>query len=231
MQSIPLIQSETKLSDIVIAEPTVVNVLNRFGIDLGVGDLTVGRACHKLGIDNELFVVILNTYLHESYFPERIGPSFKATTIVNYLEQTNNSYEHFQIPTIERHFQFLISKSDPSNNNLGLMLQFFMEMKQQLLDRIGHDRAKWFPQVLEAERTASGLPESPLRQQGTDTDTVEDKLDDLISMIVIHLKGDHDRYLTLAVLFALANLKKDIMQNNRIRNRLLRPMFQALSHR
>ena len=48
-----LVHHDTKLSDIVIAEPTALTVLNRFGIYLGLGDLTVARACDKLGIDKD----------------------------------------------------------------------------------------------------------------------------------------------------------------------------------
>ncbi len=47
-------------------------------------------------------------------------------------------------------------------------------------------------------------------------------------MMVIHLSGNYDGNLALAVLMALVSLKNDLVQNNRIRNRLLRPMFHVL---
>ena len=235
MNNLTLIHHDTKLSDIVIAEPTALTVLNRFGIYLGLGDLTVARACENLGIDKDFLTTILNTYLHESYFPERILASFKAATIVDYLGQTNNYYAQFQLPNIERHFNLLISKSDPSNNNLELMLRFFLEVKQQLLARIADDRNHWFPAILQAEASFNSQcsmhnAQCNARPEDTVEDTVEDKLGDLISMMVIHLQGDHDWNLALAVLMALANLKKDITQNNRIRNRLLLPIYQVLSN-
>ena len=227
MSNLTLINHDTKLSDIVIAEPSALTVLNRFGIRLGLGDLTVARACTQLDIDPNFMVTILNTYLHEAYFPERIDATFKASTIVNYLGQTNNYYIHFHLQVIERHFGLLISKSDPANNNLGLMLKFFIEVKQQLLDRIADDRDRWFPTILEAEATATAI-ETFIRPDEGDVDTVEDKLTDLINMMVIHLSGNYDGNLALAVLMALVSLKNDLVQNNRIRNRLLRPMFHVL---
>lgn len=237
MNNIPLIHHDTKLSDIVIAEPTALTVLNRFGIYLGLGDLTVARACSNLNIDKDFMATILNTYLHESYFPERILASFKASTIVNYLGQTNSYYAQFQLPNVERHFNLLISKSDPANNNLELMLKFFLEVKHQLLTRIADDSTHWFPAILKAEEVARGMGQGGDALSQTQClptgdsqleDSVEDKLGDLISMMVIHLQGDHDSNLALAVLMALASLKKDITQNNRIRNRLLRPMYNSL---
>ena len=228
MNNLPLLHHDTKLSDIVIAEPAALTVLNRFGIYLGLGDLTVARACDNLGIDKDFLTTILNTYLHETYFPERIHASFKASTIVDYLEQTDNYYVHFQIPNIERHFHLLISKSDPGNNNLGLMLKFFMEVKQQLLERIADDRNHWFPAMLQSEARSWDTIDATIRTDDCDVDTVEDKLNDLISMMVIHLSGKYDTNLALAVLMAITSLKNDLTQNNRIRNRLLRPMFHVL---
>ena len=47
-------------------------------------------------------------------------------------------------------------------------------------------------------------------------------------MLVVHMKGDYDHNLGYAVLVAVFSLKKDIKQNNRIRNRILRPFSNAL---
>ena len=50
-----------------------------------------------------------------------------------------------------------------------------------------------------------------------DNDNIEDKLNDLINMFVIHLKGEYDVNLCHAVLVAIMTLQKDIKQNNRIK--------------
>ena len=52
--------------------------------------------------------------------------------------------------------------------------------------------------------------------QFTPCNDVEEKLDDLISMFVIHLSGNYDVNLCQAVLFAIIGLKKDINLYNRI---------------
>ena len=223
-----LINNDTKVSEIVINEPSAVTVLNRFGITLGVGDKTIAKVCSEHDIDPDFLATILNTFINKDYFPERIIDSFSAKEIVSYLSKTNAYYEHYQLPNIERHFQLLISKSVPQNNNLGLMLQFFHEVKQELMNRIANDRDKWFPELL--AHTAKPLSASqPTVETENTSDTIEDKIDDLISMMVIHLQGDYDTNLGVAVLFAIVSLKNDITQNNRIRNRIMRPMHEAMS--
>ncbi len=218
-----LINHDTRVCDIVIGEPSTVTVLNRFGIKLGVGDKTVRRVCADHGINPDFLVTILNTFIHKDYFPEKILDGFSASEIVSYLSKTNAYYEHFQLPNIERHFQLLISRSVPQNNNLGLMLQFFHEVKQELMNRIADDRDKWFPELL------SGSERHAQAACGDEDATIEDKIDDLISMMVMHLQGDYDANLGMAVLFSVVSLKNDILQNNRIRNRIMRPMHRAMS--
>jgi regulator of cell morphogenesis and NO signaling len=222
-----LVGIDSKLCDIVMAEPSVITVLDRFGIALGVGDKTIAAICAEHGLDRDFFATIINTYLNEDYFPDRILASMDAQLIISYFQRTNAYYEQFQLPNIERHFHLLLGKSDPSNNNLGLMMRFFGEMKAQLLARIADDRSRWFPEVIELQRHAEQATDATI-DKGFDEDSVEDKIDDLIHMFVMHLKGDYDHNLCLAVIISLFNLKKDITQNNRIRNRILRPLAAAL---
>lgn len=226
-----IINAQTKLSDIILADPSTVTVLNRFGIFLGVGDHTVETVCQAKKLDMEFFATILNTYLNENYFPEKIMSGFRASTIVEYLNKTNQYYQQFQLPNIERHFHLLISKSDPGNNNLSLMLKFFLEVKSELNARIADDQSRWFPELLSCERRQSFAGETAIDRPPSTADAIEDKIDDLLSMLVVHLQGDYDPNLCLAVLVASVNLKKDITQNNRIRYRILKPMARALTMR
>ncbi len=224
-----LINAETKLCDVILNEPALIPVINRFGIILGVGDKSIRTVCEEKKLDSEFFVTILNTFVNEDYFPESRLKSFCATQIVDYLTQTNSYYEQFQIPNIERHFKSLINQSDRDNNNLELMKQFFDELRKELLSRIEHDRKVWFPAIKAAAEARHsdfyGEQASPLSNE---PDTLEEKLDDLKSLFIIHLRGEYDLNLCHGVIFALYSLEKDIKQHNRIRNRILRPIAEEL---
>lgn len=222
------INKDTKLYEIVLFDPTIVTVYYRFGIELGLSDNTVESICVLKKIDIDFFMAILNTYLSPAYFPENKIGKFSASDIVDYLSQTNVSYEHFQIPNIERHFGFLLKRSDSDNNNLALMMRFFVEVKNELLQRIYDDREKWFPQLVNQYSKNPNIQLLDDVEKVDEDDSIEDKIDDLINMFVIHLKGKYDHDLCQAVLISLVNFKKDITQNNRIRNRILKPFSQAL---
>ena len=225
-----LINSDSKLSEIILHDASTITVLDRFGIALGVGDATVADACRTHGIDIKFFTTILNTYINENYFPQEALEQFSVAEIVDYLSKTNDYYVQNVLPNIERHFSFLISRAPSHNNNLVLMRQFFDEMKSELMQRINSDREQWFPQVCGSENEARCNVARAASGNDVPADVIEDKIDDLINMLIVHLKGDYDHNLGYAVVVAVLSLKKDIRQNNRIRNRILRPISQALSN-
>lgn len=223
-----LVTPDTKLCEVIVDEPSVVPVINRFDIVLGVGDRTIKSICKEKGIDTSFFITILNAFIHESFFLENVTGAFNAGDVVDYLRKTNNSYLRNQLPNIERHFAALISRSD-SNNNLPLLFNFYKEVKTEIERRIDSDN-QWFDAIISAEQSNSEVSVAGNAIQA-ESDSIEDKLSDLINMFVIHLRGDYDRNLCHAVLFAVISLEKDIRQNNRIRNRVLRPLVDALNSR
>lgn len=223
-----LVTPDTKLCEVIVDEPSVVPVINRFDIVLGVGDRTIKSICKEKGIDTSFFITILNAFIHESFFLENVTGAFNAGDVVDYLRKTNNSYLRNQLPNIERHFAALISRSD-SNNNLPLLFNFYREVKTEIERRIDSDN-QWFDAIISAEQSNSEVSVAGNAVQA-ESDSIEDKLSDLINMFVIHLRGNYDRNLCHAVLFAVISLEKDIRQNNRIRNRVLRPLVDALNSR
>ncbi len=221
--------TDTKLCDVVFNNPSVITVLNRFNIFLGLGDKSIKEICEINSLDSVFFTTIINTYINEDYFPESVLKTFSITKIIGYLEQTNNYYLHYHLPNIERHFDYLIKKSISNDNNLSLLKNFFNELKQELESRILYDNKVWFPSLMKLTKekqsgTLSISTDSKLKENYL----IEDKLNDLKSFFIIHLQGEYDQNLCYAIINAIYTLEKDIKQNNRIRDRILKPIEKAL---
>lgn len=217
-----IITKDSKLSDIVINEPSAITVLNRFNIFLGLGVKTIEDICRENNVDVNFFTTILNTYINEDYFPEEAFKSYSINEIITYINKTNQYYLRFQIPNIERHFSSLIARSENGKNNLELLQNFFNEVKNELISRISYDMKQLLINI--SNNTTYKLDFSLLAEEN---DNIEEKLNDLINMFVIHLKGEYDVNLCHAVLVAIMTLQKDIKQNNRIRYRILLPILKS----
>lgn len=91
-------QAHNRIIEIVEHDSNLLSVLNRFGIKLGFGDITVQQACANNNIDLDFFLTIINVYHNDNYFPEQKFIHFKVTDILNYLIETHKYYRLFVLP-------------------------------------------------------------------------------------------------------------------------------------
>lgn len=226
-----ILSPSTKLSDAIFSDPSLIPVVNRFGIFLGVGDATIGEVCLRHGLTPDFFLAVVNTFLNEDYFPSDVASTFPAGKVVDYLRLTDSYYESAMIPNIERHFSTLMERS-PKSNNLPLLWDFFDEMKRELLNCIVDDRDRWFPLIMSLcvgkEKASDWMDSLEEMPEAVARRSVGEKLSDLEAFFVIHLRGEYDRNLCMAVVSAIFTLSKDIRQNNRIRERILSPLARLL---
>lgn len=221
-----ILTKDSKLSEPIFLDPTLIPVINRFGITLGVGDLTIEETCQKYQIDCNFFLAVLNTHIDKDYFPDL--DQVHLSMVIDYLSMTDLYYSNVQLPNIERHFNLLLAKNTEAS--LQLLNKFFQEVRDEMQASISNDLELWFPllksdrdkareMLIEAQNDNSNELLLPYGQSG-----LEDKIKDLISFFVIHLKGDFDKNLCVAVISAIFILEKDIRQTNRIRDRILQPL-------
>lgn len=192
----------SKLSDIIIMYHQIIPLISRFRIKLGVGDKTIEEICNEYKIDTDFFLIILNTVLNEEYFPEKKLKNFDINLVIEYLKQADAYTLQYQLYNLEKHLNVFISTSDPNNQQLKLIGKLFDKFKEELTAEI-----------------KGGMENG---------DAVFSLLIDLKHIIVKHISGDFNENMYYAVLFSLDSIQKDLDQNNRIREKVLRPMIKNL---
>ena len=210
----------TRLADVIFDDFSMIPLLNRFGIRLGLGDSSIESICTKHNIDTDFFLTILNTYASRS--DSSLNQSLMdmdTEQTIRYLESTNTYYASAALPNIERHFRALHERSMAS-------------AKSELTSRIEFDNNVWFPALRKLlQNPADGSLRKDMTKElaglPADENAIEDKVDDLTSFFIIHLRGEYDQNLCLAVVTSLMALEKDIKRNNRIRNLILRPITRT----
>ena len=66
----PLVYPNMQMSEVVEEHPSLIPVINRFGIRLGLGDKSVKTICEEYQLDTDFLLTVINTFLNEEYFPE-----------------------------------------------------------------------------------------------------------------------------------------------------------------
>lgn len=196
------LEATSILSEVVEDNHLLIPVINRFGIKLGLGDRTIDDICKMHNVNKDFFLVILNTYLNEDYFPERRLLKFDIELIADYLRQTDVYLKHAQLHNLEKHLNAFIAMSDPNNVQLELIRKLFLKFKDEL-----------------AKQITQGMFEGnvPLAL-----------LTDLKSIIIKHISGSFNENLCYAVIFTIDSFQNDLEKHNRIREKILRPLIDDL---
>ena len=219
------------LSEVVEDNTSLIPVIHRFGIHLGLGDETIQEICDRYHLNTDFFLTMINTFLNEDYFPEKKLQGFHLSQIVDYLTKTNHYYQRHQLPNIERHLRSFLSMSDPDNNSLVLIEKIFTAFKDVLLRRIKNDEKECFPYYLSlSNQLKDAIFSFEMNHSDETDDSIEALLSDLRHIMIKHLSGEYDENLCHAVIFAVNTLAKDIKQHNRIRFRILRPMIDGMKN-
>ena len=192
-----------------MSHPSLLPVVDRLGIRLGVGDATIGEVCDDRGIDPDFFLSVINTFLDEEYFPVNARGTFTIEKTVAYLRKTNAYYLRVQLPNIDRHFKSLIDRSG-DDNNLDMLRTFYQDMRMQMTESLRYDDEVLFPAL------SSGRVEVSSESAVAGYMEVEEKL-----------RGNYDANLCTAVVSAVFSLERDLCQNNRIRSRILLPLISG----
>lgn len=196
------LDKSSKLANVIIDHHQVIPVISRFGIKLGVGDNTIGEICDEANINIDFFLVILNTFLNEDYFPEKKLKAFDLELVVSYLKQADMYMINAQLHNLEKHLNAFVTISDPNNKQLILIAKLFNKFKEEIINQ-------------SEQGLINGEPPLAL-------------LVDLKSIIIKHISGSFNENMCYAVIFSIDSIEKDLYKHNRIREKILQPLIKEL---
>jgi regulator of cell morphogenesis and NO signaling len=223
----PLILSDMKLSEVILQHYVLMPVIRRFNIKLGFGEKTIKKVCEEYHLDVDLFLAVINLYMQQTYALDRPLTVNQIAATVDYMKNTNAQIVQAQLPNVERHLHALMANSFEHNKTIGIINNFYQEIKAELLTGISYDNEQRFPYI---ERLCNGIPETEAAKPNDSPvqEPVDEKIFDLRSMLMKYLTGEADQNLCYAVFFALFTLENDMRQYNRICEKLLTPAIRHI---
>lgn len=189
------------LSDVVISHPSIIPVINRFGIRLGVGELTILEIAKEHNLDIDFLLIVLNTYLNRDFFPDIELKEGIITQITNYVEETNRYYIDVQFPNIEKHLFAFIGMSMYNDGGIKPNLLALKELLNKLKQTLTNS-TEGFKEAIQL-------------------------LKDMQGIMVKYLSGNYNDNLCYATIFALHSLEIDMQNHCRIKERILLPIENA----
>lgn len=196
------------LSEVVYKNPTIIPILNRFGVSLGLGDMSVSEVTQKYDLDVDFFLLVLNTYLNDDYYPQIELKGLDSTMVAEYLAKTRQYYLQVQLPNIEKHLTAFIGMSmamgsDHASTPLMLLNKLLENFKLSLQSEEQNHHES--PDALQPHQI----------------------LQDMQEVLIKFLQGSYNQNLCYATIFAMHSLELDMVRHSRIRKRILRKITEV----
>jgi regulator of cell morphogenesis and NO signaling len=233
-----LFHAQMKMADVIHSNYILIPVINRLGVQLGFGDRTVAQTCEEIGLDSDFFLLIVNTFGNDDYFPEKKFKTFDIKGFIKYFQKTHDYYLTIQIPKIDHLIEDLAATSKQNEPRYRLILQFFKDYKQELNEHIALEEDVTFPYIETLYKMYHDSFEIQLYREVTknysmnrflsEHSNIDEKISDLLSLLIKYIPSNGDEVIVNAIIFELFRLEKDIKDHTRLEEKILKPMVAEL---
>ena len=221
-----LFSSDSRLSDLITAHPSLLSLLTRMGLSLGFGDRSIADVCEESGVNTDFFLLICNVYTFNNYVPSTAAIlGTDMTGLVPYLEKSHQYYVDKRLPHIECHLDAIAQNL---SGRIGLVfISFYKQYKQEVVAHFMHEERDVFPHIraLMAGQRDTTYRISEFLQSHSD---IEGKLDDLLNIIFKYLPPQVDDDNVLDVVYDILRLSEDLKKHNFIEEKIMVPLVRHL---
>jgi regulator of cell morphogenesis and NO signaling len=218
-----------KLSELIQANHNLILMLPRFGISLGFGDKSVSAVCVGNNIPVDFFLLICNVYSFDAYLPDinKIN-STDMRLLLPYLRASHKYYLNSRLPHIEKHLNRIAENADSKYG--AALRQFFDGYKCEVTEHFHYEENTVFPYI---ETLTSGNASGEFRIKDFEEahNNIEDKLNDLIQIIIKYLPGNVSQNDSIGVAFDIYSLSADLNKHALIEDRVLAPYVKYLENK
>ena len=181
-------KSSDKICDLMSHEEDAIQIISRFGLEMGVGEQTIEQVCNAHGVHTPTFLAIVNyKVFHQRALPADID----IPTLQRYLHNAHNYFLSFRLPRLRRELIEAIIPADPTTKIPGLILRCYDEFVDEIRTHIEHENAGLFEEHEHDDERITGklteiknliikyYPTKPTSMEGTVTYTLISVMSDL----------------------------------------------------
>ncbi len=221
----------TKVSGMVLENPPFLLMLEHFGIGPAFGEQSVAEVCERYGIRIGLFLTFAALFNGHEMPPADRVVADDVPVIIRFLRSGHTWYREEKLPGIAG----LLHRMGELNQSPGMKLaeQFFTDYSREMTEHFRFEDETVFPYMsslcgMGSEKAAGPFRVTDYREHHDD---IEEKLSDLVSLLVKYLPGEADRSIRRELLLSLFGLEHDLHIHSRIEDQILIPLVEQMESR
>ena len=197
-------QESDKICDLMAHEEDAIQIISRFGLEMGVGDRTIAEVCAAHGVHTPTFLSIVN---YKVFKQKALPADIDVETLQRYLKNAHTYFLDYRLPTIRENLIDAIRPAESSSKIPMLILRCYDECVSEIRTHIAHENAGLF------------------EEHAHDDERITDKLTEIKNLIIKYYPGTS--YALLSVMSDLWHTEQDFADHCAIEDDILRPALQV----
>ena len=181
-------KASDKICDLMAHEEDAIQIISRFGLEMGVGEQTIAEVCDAHHVHTPTFLSIVN---YKVFHQRAHSADIDVPTLQRYLHNAHTYFLDFRLPRLRRSLIEAIIPADPMTKIPGLILRCYDEFVDEIRTHIEHENQGLFDEhVHDDQRITDKLteiknliikyyPTQPTSSEGTVTYTLISVMSDL----------------------------------------------------
>ena len=213
-------KSTDKICDLMAHEEDAIQIISRFGLEMGVGEMTIDQACEAHNVHTPTFLAIVN---YKIFHQQVQLDDIDVPTLQRYIQHAHTYFLEFRLPRLRRSLIEAIIPADPATKIPGLILRCYDEFVDEIRTHIEHEN------------------EGRYDEHEHDDQRITDKLTEIKNLIIKYYptpdassEGGKITYLLISVMSELWHTEQDFADHCAIEDDILRPALtriQPQNHR
>lgn len=201
-----------KMCDLMSHEEDAIQIISRFGLEMGVGEQTIADVCESHGVHTPTFLAIVN---YKVFKQRAVSTDIDIPTLQRYLRNAHTYFLDFRLPRLRRSLIEAIIPADPTTKIPGLILRCYDEFVAEIRTHIEHENEGLFD------------------EHEHDDQRITDKLTEIKNLIIKYYPTKPTStegtvtYTLISVMSDLWHTEQDFADHCAIEDDILRP---ALTH-
>lgn len=217
------ITADTKMVDLLRSNLNLLFVLNQFSIPLGFGEKTIREVCLKNQIDCPSFLTLLQLHGNpDNPDMQRLG-NLKPEIILEYLRKSHQYFVGYRMPVIRQQ----IAEALPIGGTRDTILSYFEEYETEVSEHMDYENTVFYPYVQKLIDHSDKLPYS-VREYEARHNNIEEKLDELINLIIKYLPTEGNVPMLTDVLEDLQQCNRDLNLHTFLEDEVLVPKIRKM---
>lgn len=214
---------ETKMVDLLRNNLNLLFVLNQFSIPFGFGEKTIQEVCVKNGVDTSSFITLIQFHGNSDNPDIQKLNTLTPKVIVNYLRKSHFYFIGYRLPEIRKQFATALDEGSTRKT----ILSYFEDYEKEVRAHMGYEDEVFFPYV-EKLLTGEEQKDYSVKLFEAKHNDIEEKLDDLINLIIKYLPTSGDTLRLTDILEDLRLCNRDLYLHTFLEDKILIPKIKKL---